>query len=49
MTPHLSTVAELRELYAAPQERVVRKQIAALDRHCRRFIGTAGFDCVISG
>ena len=31
-------VAALRQLYAAPMERAVRKQIAALDVHCTRFI-----------
>jgi PPOX class probable FMN-dependent enzyme len=30
-------------LYAAPQERAVRKQIAALDAHCRAFIGLSPF------
>ncbi len=39
----ITTVEELRKLYAAPQERAVRKQIAALDVHCRRFIELSPF------
>lgn len=35
--------AALRALYAQPSERVVRKQIAALDGHCRRFIALSPF------
>ena len=37
----MSTVpdqAALRQLYAAPMERAVRKELTALDVHCRRFI-----------
>jgi len=33
----------LRQLYAQPQERAVKKQIAALDRHCRDFIALSPF------
>ena len=36
-------VAALRQLYAAPMERAVRKQIAALDVHCTRFIALSPF------
>ncbi len=43
MPTRLTTVAALRTLYAAPQERAVRKQIAALDVHCRRFIELSPF------
>lgn len=43
MTTHITTVDALRALYAAPQERAVRKQIAALDVHCRRFIELSPF------
>ena len=43
MTTHLTSVTVLRTLYAAPQERAVRKQIAALDVHCRRFIEISPF------
>ena len=39
----IDTLAALRQLYAAPQERAVRKQIAALDAHCRAFIGLSPF------
>jgi len=34
---------DLRSLYAEPGERAKRKQIAALDRHCRRFIELSPF------
>jgi hypothetical protein len=34
---------ELRALYAEPGERARRKQLAALDRHCRRFIELSPF------
>jgi PPOX class probable FMN-dependent enzyme len=37
------THADLRSLYAAPQERARRKEIAALDRHCRSFIALSPF------
>lgn len=33
----------LRALYAPPGERAVRKQLASLDPHCRRFIGLSPF------
>lgn len=39
----IDTVAELRRLFAEPGERAVRKQLARLDRHCRRFIELAPF------
>ena len=39
----VTTVDALRKLYAAPQERAVKKQISALDEHCRRFIGLSPF------
>ncbi|MBL8341403.1 MAG: pyridoxamine 5'-phosphate oxidase family protein [Rubrivivax sp.] len=43
-TPHtLRSQAELRSLYAAPTDRAVRKEIGALDRHCRRFIALSPF------
>ena len=35
--------AALRELYAAPKERAVRKQIPFLDAHCRNFIALSPF------
>jgi PPOX class probable FMN-dependent enzyme len=40
---NINTITALRQLYAAPQERAVRKQIAALDAHCRAFIGLSPF------
>ena len=33
----------LRQLYAQPQERAVRKEIPALDEHCRDFIALSPF------
>jgi len=35
--------AALRELYAAPKERAVRKQLPFLDVHCRNFIALSPF------
>lgn len=40
---NIETVAKLRQLYSGPQERAVRKQIASLDAHCRKFIGLSPF------
>jgi uncharacterized protein len=48
----ISSEQELRGLYAAPSERAVKKELTALDAHCRNFIahspflvlGTAGAD-----
>jgi len=37
------TKTELRSLYAEPGERARGKQIAALDRHCKRFIELSPF------
>ena len=34
----IASIATLRELYALPQERAVKKQIARLDVHFRSFI-----------
>jgi hypothetical protein len=39
----VTSVDELRRLYAEPAPRAVRKQIAALDGHCRRFIALSPF------
>ena len=33
----------LRELYALPTERAVRKQLSSLDVHCRRFVALSPF------
>ena len=35
---HIDSIEGLRALYPEPKERAVRKQLAALDMHCRRFI-----------
>jgi hypothetical protein len=39
----IDTVADLRQYYARPQERAVKKQIAHLDVHCRKFIELSPF------
>ncbi len=39
----INTLAALRQLYAAPQERAIKKQIAALDAHCLKFIALSPF------
>lgn len=40
---NVDSIAALRQLYAAPTERALGKQIAALDPHCRRFIALSPF------
>jgi uncharacterized protein len=42
-TAAVGSVDALRALYAPPGERAVRKQLAALDVHCRRYIGLSPF------
>ncbi|MDO8377315.1 MAG: pyridoxamine 5'-phosphate oxidase family protein [Aquabacterium sp.] len=39
----IDTLASLRQHYADPQERAVKKQIVALDIHCRHFIALSPF------
>ncbi|MBL8350352.1 MAG: pyridoxamine 5'-phosphate oxidase family protein [Burkholderiaceae bacterium] len=39
----IESPAALRQLYALPQERAVRKEIRSLDRHCRSFIALSPF------
>ncbi len=39
----ITTVQALRQLYAAPQGRAVKKQLAALDKHCLQFIALSPF------
>lgn len=39
----IATLDALRQLYAHPTERVLRKQIGSLDIHCRNFIGLSPF------
>ncbi|MCA9988297.1 MAG: pyridoxamine 5'-phosphate oxidase family protein [Anaerolineales bacterium] len=34
----IETVAQLRQLYRAPSDVVLRKELAQLDEHCRRFL-----------
>lgn len=40
---NVTSVDALRELYAAPGERALRKQLSSLDPHCRRFIELSPF------
>jgi len=46
---NIDSVEELRALYPAPKERSVKKQLAALDVHCRRFIELSPFVVLASG
>jgi PPOX class probable FMN-dependent enzyme len=39
----ITSLEALRQLYAQPQERAVKKEIAALDRHCRDYIALSPF------
>lgn len=39
----VTSKAELREIFGQPAERVIRKQISALDGHCRDFIAKSPF------
>lgn len=39
----ITTLEMLRQQYAQPKERAVRKEIPALDKHCRRFIELSPF------
>ena len=45
----LNTAADLRQLYAAPMERAVQKEIGALDVHCQRFIALSPFVLLATG
>ena len=45
----ITSLTDLRTLYAQPQERAVRKQIDALDRHCRAFVALSPFVVVATG
>jgi hypothetical protein len=42
----ISTVEQLREVYAAPKQRSLDKEIDHLDEHCRRFIALCPFAVV---
>lgn len=46
---NIDTLEKLRVLYPAPKERAIRKQLSALDSHCRRFIELSPFVVVASG
>lgn len=46
---HIDSLEALRALYPAPQERAVKKEIAALDVHCRRFIALSPFVLLATG
>jgi hypothetical protein len=39
----IASEADLRDLLGAPSEVVIKKQLSALDRHCRAFIALAPF------
>jgi uncharacterized protein len=45
-TNTINSEAELRALLGVPSELVIRKQLPALDRHCRAFIALAPFVAV---
>ena len=45
----IQTVAELRALFQPPGERAVRKELGALDVHCRRFIALSPFVLLATG
>ena len=44
----IETAERLHEIYGAPSERAVRKQLRRLDRHCRAFIARSPFLVVAS-
>jgi hypothetical protein len=47
--PHaISSVEQLREIYPPPKERSLRKELAYLDGHCRRFVAMSPFVLVSS-
>lgn len=41
--PAIESIDQLRDLYARPKERAVKKQLAHLDRHCRTFIALSPY------
>jgi len=41
--PAITSIDQLRGLYAPPKERAVKKQLAKLDRHCRSFIALSPY------
>jgi len=42
-TFRIDSLDALRQLYPSPKERALKKQLDALDRHCRRFISLSPF------
>jgi PPOX class probable FMN-dependent enzyme len=46
---NIDSIEKLRALYPAAKERALRKQLSALDPHCRRFIELSPFVVVASG
>jgi len=48
-SPDILTIDALRQLYAQPQERAVKKEIGALDVHCRNFIALSPFVLLATG
>lgn len=45
----IKTLEELRDIYAQPTERVIRKEITRMDKHVRRFISLSPFFVISSG
>ncbi len=45
----ITTLDQLRQLYATPQPRAVKKEIPALDGHCRRFVELSPFVLMATG
>ncbi len=39
----IQSIEQLRTLYASPKERAIKKQLSALDFHCRQFIALSPF------
>jgi uncharacterized protein len=49
MDGYITSIEELRRLYSQPSERAIRKQLAHLDRHCRRFVELSPFVLIATG
>ena len=45
----IQNLTQLRNLYSAPTDRVIRKEITALDHHLRQFIALSPFLVIASG
>ena len=45
----IETIEQLRALYPAPKERIVKKQLATLDAHCQRLIALSPLVVIASG